>query len=475
MSNHTTKSNLLRNTNIAPEWDDEKNGGKIPDNMAAHSHAKVYWKCNNNHSWQTSPHARISGKTGCPFCAGKLPIIGKTDLATVFPDIACEFDIEANNGKLPTMFTAHSSYRAFWKCEKGHRWQESIDRRVHKNTCPFCSGKRIVSGKTDLETIAPHIASEWNYQKNCTMPSQYAPSSGKKVWWLCSKCGNEWEDTISHRYQRNSGCPYCLGRKVLVGFNDIFSTSPELKNEWDFEKNHISPYEYTSGSNTSAWWKCSAGHSWEAPISRRKTSGCPYCNHQRALPGETDFVTLYPDLAKEWNYERNTGIDPSHIKGGSDKKYWWKCVNGHEWIATPNHRTTRKEGCPYCKRSLNEKKIAAYLQSKGVDFLIENTFNDRYYTTPKALLRDDFAIRDKKTGVIVATIEHNGKQHYIPMKMFGGQESFESIKRKDAIKADYLKEHNIKQLVISYKDMGSFESKIDAFIAELEMSGYIII
>lgn len=53
-----------------------------------------------------------------------------------------------------------------------------------------------------------------------------------------------------------------------------------------------------------------------------------------------------PHLRLEWNYERNTGIDPEKISYGSNKKVWWKCHKGHEKYTTPSERRHYK--CAYC-------------------------------------------------------------------------------------------------------------------------------
>ena len=68
----------------------------------------------------------------------------------------------------------------------------------------------MIVGKNDLLSSCPDIATEWNYEKNGDLlPSQVAKSSGKKVWWYCKVCGNEWQDTINHRYSGRS-CPKCM-------------------------------------------------------------------------------------------------------------------------------------------------------------------------------------------------------------------------------------------------------------------------
>jgi hypothetical protein len=54
------------------------------------------------------------------------------------------------------------------------------------------------------------------------------------------------------------------------------------------------------------------------------------------------------DLLEEWYHSKNLPITPSKIPPKTNKKYWWKCKNDHEWQGTPNNRTTLGRNCPYC-------------------------------------------------------------------------------------------------------------------------------
>lgn len=56
----------------------------------------------------------------------------------------------------------------------------------------------------------------------------------------------------------------------------------------------------------------------------------------------------YPELAEQWNYDRNDALTPWDVTIGSGKKVWWKCSLGHEWEATIGSRTYQSNGCPYC-------------------------------------------------------------------------------------------------------------------------------
>lgn len=55
-----------------------------------------------------------------------------------------------------------------------------------------------------------------------------------------------------------------------------------------------------------------------------------------------------PDLANEWNYEKNGYLTPWDVKPSSKQIVWWKCEKGHEWHATIISRSHGK-GCPFCK------------------------------------------------------------------------------------------------------------------------------
>ena len=81
---------------------------------------------------------------------------------------------------------------------------------------------------------------------------------------------------------RCKGCPYCVNKKVLVGFNDLASIEPKIAAEWHPTLNGaLTPEKVTAGSNRKVWWLCPEGHVWRTAISNRtnakKRTGCPVC------------------------------------------------------------------------------------------------------------------------------------------------------------------------------------------------------
>ena len=66
------------------------------------------------------------------------------------------------------------------------------------------------------------------------------------------------------------------------------------------------------------------------------------------LTDENRLSLRFPELCKEWDYEKNGELTPKDITYGSGKKVYWKCLRGHEWEATICNRVYIKTGCPYC-------------------------------------------------------------------------------------------------------------------------------
>ena len=350
------QSLLSINSEVAKEWNYEKNGILKPDMVPANSNKKVWWKCSKGHEYQAKIVSRNNG-SGCPFCSGQQVLTGYNDLATKNPTLAKEWDYEKNENLKPDMVTSNSNQKVWWKCSKGHEWNAVICNRNKGTGCPVCTNVQTLTGYNDLVTTNPELAKEWNYEKNGNLdPSTLKATSEKKVWWKCSK-GHEWKAKVDSRKQ-GTGCPFCSGQQVLKGYNDLATTNPSLVTEWNYGKNgDLKPDMVTSGSNQKIWWKCSKGHEWCARvISRSKGVGCPICSNKQVLKGYNDLATTNPSLVTEWNYGKNGDLKPDMVTSGSGKKVWWKCSKGHEWLTSIHNRTIGTK-CPICS---NAKVLEGY-------------------------------------------------------------------------------------------------------------------
>jgi hypothetical protein len=337
------KEHLIR------EWDQEKNK-MSPSSVAPTSAKKVWWCCEQGHSYQTGVRFRVRG-TECPVCAGKMILPGVNDLASCYPTLAAEWNPTKNGTLTPDMVSCGSHQKVWWRDALGHEWKSQVRVRLNGNDCPVCSGKRILPGFNDLATTHPELADQWHSTKNGSLTAQMVGrGSHKRVWWKCGR-GHEWKAVIESR-TRGTGCPYCANQKVISGDNDFASFYPRLAAEWHSEKNGaLRPDQVTSTSNRAVWWMCPKGHDYRMTVARRVSDGCgcPYCAGRKVLEGFNDLATLEPMVAAEWHPTLNGELKPSQVTRGSSKRVWWQCPFGHSWRAIIYSRTGLKRcGCPVC-------------------------------------------------------------------------------------------------------------------------------
>ncbi len=386
------------NKKLFEQIDFEKNRieGIELESLTYANNKKIWWRCDHNHSFFSSVRSRTILETGCPYCSGRMAIKGENDFATTNPDLAKEWDYDKNIIK-PNEIKSNSAVLVWWKCEKGHSYESYAYNRIKGVGCPYCAGKKPIIGENDLKTLYPLLCDEWDFTKNNERPENFTCGSQKKVWWKC-KNGHEWQATISHRTKRNQGCPYCSGRRTITGVNDITKTNPKLLEEWDYEKNLISPTQVKKGTHILIWWRCSKNHSWKASIYHRiQGNGCPFCENQKVLSGFNDLATTNPELLVDFDYDKNSFL-PSEIIAGSDKIVWWKCSNcGYEWHTKANTRAKQGTGCPKCMKyystSFCEQAIYYYLKNSNIEVIngyrFENIELDIYIPSRKIAVEYD--------------------------------------------------------------------------------------
>ena len=287
-----------------------------------------------------------------------------------------------------------SKRKIWWICNKGHEWEASINNRNKGTGCPQCSGRQVIVGYNDLATVNPKLAKEWNYEKNGELkPDMVMANSGKKVWWICKK-GHEWEASIDNR-SRGRDCPFCANKQLLKGYNDLATINPKLAKEWNYEKNgELKPDMIMANSGKKVWWICNKEHEWEASvINRNRGTGCSICTGQQVYKGYNDLATINPNLAKEWNYEKNDKLKPDMVMTNSNRKVWWKCNKGHEWQATIYSRNNGN-GCPTCA-----KELQSSFPEQAIYFYIKKAFPDAINGDHHLKMELDIFIPSKKIAI----------------------------------------------------------------------------
>ena len=235
-----------------------------------------------------------NGTTGCPVCAGRKVVPGINDLASQYPEVATMW---SSKNKLPASEVAtQSGKKAFFKCHNcGQEFKTQIADVVNsvkkgRTGCPVCAGKTVVPGINDLASQCPKAAAMWS-SKNRLPASEVATQSGKKAFFKCHNCGQEFEARIHHVVDAvdngHTGCPICAGLKVVSSINDLASQCPEAAAMWS-SKNKLSASEVAVKSSKKAFFKCrDCGQEFEAAIQNVVRSvgngftGCYDCKMRR--------------------------------------------------------------------------------------------------------------------------------------------------------------------------------------------------
>lgn len=331
---------------LAKQWHTKLNQPLTPQKIAVKSNLPVHWQCEQGHVWQativnrsTLPH------NNCPICKDI-----ENNLFHKKPDLFSEWHPTKNNGISPSEVRYQSNQLYWWQCNEGHEWQATAYNRFNNRNCPFCHGKKV-DATNSLKTRNPNLAKQWHPTKNEMLTSNDVTcNSNKIVWWQCDcEPKHEWQASVNDR-QRGRGCPYCSGQRVNVT-NSLATLNPILSEQWHPTKNGtLTPDQVTTGSGKKVWWQCKQGHEWQAIIcERHRGKNCPYCENLKACY-DNCLSTLRPDLSKQWHPTKNE-FTSDEVVPGSAKKVWWRCEQGHEWLAEIRVRNRQPHAnCPICKK-----------------------------------------------------------------------------------------------------------------------------
>ena len=274
--------------------------------------------------------------------------------------------------------------------------------------------------ENNLTITHPELCKEWDYEKNEKKPENYTYGSHAKVFWILNhtdlKTGKtfvfRWSDTIVHRTINNRGCPYLSGQAIYIGFNDLSTTNPEIAKQWDYEKNFpLTPQQVTACSGKKIIWKMDyidpkTGKDfvfkWFDTIAHRtmENRGCPFISGQAIYVGFNDLSTTNPEIAKQWDYEKNYPLTPQQVTAGSSKKAYFTCEKGHTYKTMINNRI--KKGCLYCSASSAEKLIHSILDKNNIEFEIEKKFVEEVEKNPYDIFLSNENL----------CIELDGRQHF---------------------------------------------------------------
>lgn len=139
------------------------------------------------------------------------------------------------------------------------------------------------------------------------MAQSIAVQSNSKVDWVCS-LGHTFSCSVDKVTSRGQWCPFCAGKQVLAGFNDLYTLNPSLASEL---VGIIDPREVAEWSHKYGLWRCPVcSHEWESKVSNRSLGrGCPRCSRKNTSRGED----ILRSLLREFYTVSDDHLDRVHI------------------------------------------------------------------------------------------------------------------------------------------------------------------
>ena len=380
---------------------------------------------------------------------------------------------------------SYGSGQKVWAiCDKSlcghHIWLVSIG-NLTTTGCPFCAHNKVC--ECDSIFTVKKVMDIWDWEENKKHglnPKEISKSSTKKIYCICN-VHNTCEfhkftttpASLTRSKFKGNGCPYCDHMKVCPC--DAFpNIRPDIFEYFDKDNNEgKDPFSLSISSGKILNWKCKdhltcQGHKWRDNIAnmnaKKPENLCSYCSGYKTCPCDS-FMNTCPELAKQYDKERNKHRSPYKIRAGSRKRLWWLCEKGHSWKCRVGSRTKKhKTGCPKCKVSKLEAKIREILlevkDEYNIIFKEQHMFDD--CTNPKTnkKLRFDFKI-DGFTQKCI--IEGDGEQHFEEMRFKNKKTTLKIRQYRDKLKNEYCKSNNIHLLRVSYSEIDNIKAHITEF------------
>lgn len=174
----------------------------------------------------------------------------------------------------------------------------------------------------------------------------------------------------------------------------------------------------------------------------------------------SSIKTLARDISVETNYSYAL-LHQDSIKSGHIKVIHTKCG---EVMDTTVDKFRRGARCGICDSSKGESAITEVLANKALKFSTQYRIDECKH---KRALPFDFAVFSSN-DFLAGLIEYDGEQHFRPISYFGGEENYEGVKLRDAIKTKYCDDNGIPLLRIPYTEFDNIEAIVTKWLNKIK-------
>jgi predicted metal-binding protein len=351
---------------LAAEWHIERNAPLTPEDVAAASRRQVWWRCTTCGSeWEAAIYSRASGH-GCRTCADQqralafsAPKPGQS-LAERDSEIAAQWHPTRNGALTASDVTANSGQTVWWLCDRRHEWQAMINNRRKARGCPQCTlwGTSVEEIRLRHELLAAGVPIDPNHEV-------IHEASGRVL--QCDMLCSAWNLAIEfdgNRYHKlptsaekdarktrmliEAGWTVIRVREDLPSIGEHDIVVPLFSSETARAKAVLKKLQSLGFKAAEYDDYLKTDHPWGSD------AAATYIKRRRL---DESLATLHPELAAQWDPEKNGLLTPADVTPGSGQKAWWICpVCGHSWAAAIYSRAGAGHGCPDCGRRKSSRR-----------------------------------------------------------------------------------------------------------------------
>lgn len=245
-------------------------------------------------------------------------------------------------------------------------------------------------------------------------------------------------DQTPEVHLKGSGCPGCRYLRMAQT-----RTRPWREILAKFRRRHGDRYDYSQVEYVSLSRKITIACPEHGPFAQRpychlKGHGCPRCKCEALA---TDQRLTRDGILDRFQRVHGDRYDYRHVTPVRNvgSKVLIVC-RSHGPFCQSVQDHARGRGCPVCRESRGERRVAQALEELGVPFVRQQRFSTCRDSKP---LPFDFFIPSEQL-----LIEFDGAQHVIPSKRF----NLPVIRKHDAIKTDWARRRGLSLIRIPHTD-----------------------
>lgn len=346
---------------LAAQWHKKRNGTLTPQEVMSNSKKRVWWQCpkESSHVWKTTVNLRYRG-SGCPFCSNR-KVHMTNCLATVSPVLALEWHPIKNGELTPYDVTSGSTKKMWWRCKIHplHEWEATVVKRKY-NGCPHCSAEM----RTSFPEQAFHFYLKKVFESNVynRLKIEHPLTKDRRKYLEADNYIQQLSvaieyDGVQHKLERDLEKNKAFKKAGIKLIRVRVPSLPKMegipvfihkfpKRDSSLKKCILDVFQYLAKN---------------FPLSERERETIqdlqqldiaedrPRIYAQYLSLIKEKSIAIDQTLKKEWDHEKNKGINPYFISLGSTKQVWWQCQKDptHRWEAEVYSRSAGN-GCPFC-------------------------------------------------------------------------------------------------------------------------------